>query len=420
MIFLHINPRRCTQLIKSASNSKDLKVLNRISVLNTIRNASPIARYEVAKATNLTPPTVTVIVNDLIEKGLVREIGRGESSGGRRPVMLELNNCARYILAVRIQHGEMIVALLDLASNIVENQYQKLDTSRPETVVSAIVGSFNSIITDCQINKDKVLWCAVASPGLINSLKGTVEHSSNLKWGCVDLGEMISERLNGIPVHVENISNAAALGEKMYGKGYGCSNLIYLNLSVGIGAGIIINDQLFIGAKGYAGEIGKVGIRPRAGSVNRDVSQYESFEEICGVLNIFKKIKEDVPQEIFEDLKLSKDQIRMEEIFLPPLINVPEIKQILLEASVIIGMKIAELISLFNTDVIILGGEWIKAEGLLLDNVIKAVKENTFKEMGESIKIVTSSMQEDPPLMGVYALVLEKLFSFEEWTRSEA
>lgn len=406
-------------LIKSASNSKDLKVLNRILVLNTIRKNGPIARYEVAKFTSLTPPTVTVIVNDLIEKGIVQEIGRGESNGGRRPVMLKLNNYARYILAVRIQHGEIIVALLDLESNIIESISRKFDTNNPTEVVSVIVASFNLIITNSKINKDKVLWCAVASPGLINSFKGSIEHSSNLKWGKVNLSEILSQALGGIPVHIENISNAAALGEKMYGKGYGCSNLIYLNLSVGIGAGIIINDQLFTGAQGYAGEIGKIGVRTKTVPDKERPLQYESFEEVCGVLNIFKRIKEEVPEEIFERHKIAKHQITIDKIFLPPLVEIPEIKQILLEAAYIIGSKIAELISLFNTEMIILGGEWTKAESLLLDTVSRVVRENTFREMGESIKIVISSMEEDPPLMGVYALVLEKLFSSEEWTHSQ-
>ncbi len=389
-------------------------------VLNTIRKCGPIARYEVAKTTGLAAPTVTVIVNDLIEAGFVHEIGRGESSGGRRPVMLELNPCARYILAVRIQHGDIIAALLDLASNIIESRNQKINTTCPYEVVSAIVALFDEMSAHSQIDKDKVLRCAVASPGLINSLKGSVEHSSNLKWGSVNLSEMLSIRLNGMPVHVENISNTAALGEKMYGKGYGCSNLIYLNLSVGIGAGIIIDEQLFVGAKGYAGEIGGASIRPKLSDSGTGVSlRYETFEERCGLLNILRRIAEVVPENIFKKLKLDKKQIGIEDLFTSPLIEVPQVKRILLEASSIIGMKIAELISLFNTDMVILGGEWTKAGGILLDTVAQVVKENTFKEMGESVKIMTSSMQDDPPLMGAYALVLEELFDSEEWTRNQ-
>ena len=119
------------KLFKPASNSRDLKILNRLSVLNTIRKRGLIARNEVAKVTSLTPSTVTVIVSDLIEKGVIKEVGSGESSGGRKPVLLELEPRAGFIFAIRLQHGEIVAALLDIGGNILESRSFQLDTSLP-------------------------------------------------------------------------------------------------------------------------------------------------------------------------------------------------------------------------------------------------------------------------------------------------
>jgi predicted NBD/HSP70 family sugar kinase len=396
---------------RPSKNNKDLKILNRMLVLNTIRHKGPIARSEIAKLIGLVAPTVTVIVNQLIKKKIIQEVGRGESSGGRKPVMLELNPRAGYIFAVRVQRGEIVTALLDLASNLLENRRQMLDTTNAEDVVAAIGSSFDLITANLQIAKNKVLCCGVASPGLVDSHCGIVERSSNMVWGRVPLGEMLSQRLTNLPVHIENISNAAALGEKMYGSGSACANLIYLNLSVGIGAGIIINNQLFGGAHGYAGEIGTVTnqLNPE-GLVN-----YSNFEMLCGIRAIVNKVKAAVTDETFRKYGLSKNRINIFEILHHPWIEIPAIREILLETSHQIGIKVAELVNLFNTEMVVLGGELTWAGNLLLNTVAETVEKNTLPEMSESVKIIISTMKEDPPLMGAYALVLEKLFQSEPW-----
>jgi predicted NBD/HSP70 family sugar kinase len=400
---------------RPSKNNKDLKILNRMLVLNTIRQKGPIARSEIAKLIGLVAPTVTVIVNQLIKKNIIQEVGRGESSGGRKPVMLELNPRAGYIFAVRVQRGEIVTALLDLASNLLESRCQKLDTTNAEDVVEAICSSFELITATLQITREKVLCCGVASPGLVDSHNGIVERSSNMVWGRVPLEEMLSKRLGNLPVHIENISNAAALGEKMYGSGYACANLIYLNLSVGIGAGIIINNQLFGGSHGYAGEIGTVTNQ----SNTEGLVHYSNFEMLCGVRAIVDKVKMAVSDETLAKFGISKNRINIFEILHHPWIEVPEIREILLDTSYHIGIKVAELINLFNTEMVVLGGELTLAGNLLLNTVIETVKKNTLLEMSESVKIIISSMKEDPPLMGAYALVLEILFQSEKWLSDE-
>ncbi len=400
---------------RTASNSKDLKVLNRIKVLNTVRKNGPIARHEVAKLAALTPPAVTVIVNELMKVGILQETGWGESSGGRRPVMLELNPRFGYIFAVRLQHGIVNTALLDLAGTILESRHQKLDTTHPDEVVSSIVLSLKLILAGNGISREKVFCCGVASPGLVNSYEGIVERSSNLDWGRFPLAAMLSQCLEGLPVHVENISNAAALGEKTYGNGVGCENLVYINLSVGIGAGIIINNALFGGARGYAGEIGSARVLYPTAVGDEGVIKYSTFEQVCSVRTILEQIKATVTEQEFTKLGLSKTRLTSEEALLSPLVEIPAVRAIIHQASLLIGMKVAELIHLFNTDRVILGGELTQVGDLLLNTVIQTVKENSLAEMTETVKICVSTMREDPALMGVYALILEKLFISEEW-----
>jgi N-acetylglucosamine repressor len=397
---------------KSASNSRDLKVLNRLLVLNTIRKKGPIARYEVAKVTGLTPPTVTVIVNKLKQAAVVNEIGAGESNGGRKPVLLELESRAGFIYAVRLQYGEIMASLLDVAGNVLESRYFKLDTAVPGEVVAAIKATLDLFRGRVGISGEKVFWCGVASPGLIDVNQGIVVRSSNLGWRQVSLGKMLSQALPGTKVHIENICNVAALGEKVYGGGRGLDDLIFLNLSVGIGAGIIINHQVYNGTNGYAGEVGLMILRPDGGRQCL-VGNTGCFEALCGVEAVLKRIKSEASDELFDRSGVTKQRLEINDLSNPLIREDPVIKQILSDIANLIGTAIANMVSLFNISQVILGGEL--ATVISLDAINSRVKQCLIPEMGEAVRVIHSTMREDPPLMGVYALVLEKLFATDEW-----
>ena len=402
------------RLDKPASKSRDLKVLNRLLVRETIRRHGPIARHEVAKLTGLTPPTVTVIVNELLREGVVREIGFGESTGGRRPVMLTLNPRAGYVLAVRLQRGQAVTALLDLGAEILASQILRLGSHLPAEVVEAVVGSCGQLLEATGIRLEDVFWCGIASPGLIDSSHGVVARSSNLGWENVSLGRMISEKLGGIPVHVENISNAAAVGERLFGSGRGCPNLIYLNLSVGIGAGIVINGEIFGGARGYAGEVGHMVLVPEGGP-RCACGREGCFEALCGTRTVLEKAKGVLGEEVLKRYGLKKEDLTIAEVVTWPLVELPEIQRILAEVGAMIGIAIANLVSLFNPEMVILGGELARAGSVLLDSAIHIAKKRALEEIAGPVRIVTSTMNQDPPLMGVYALVLEKIFQVDDW-----
>src|SRR5690554_3328793 len=399
---------------KNASNSKVVKTYNRILIRNIIRKLGPIARYEVAREAGLTPPTVTVIVNELIRDGIVNEVGYGKSSGGRRPVMLELNPKAAYIFAVRLQRGEGVTALFDLGGNILNHHKRILDTADAEEVVEEIGNSFDWLINNTGIDKHNVLCCGLASPGLINSQRGVIEHSSNLKWDQVPLGAMLSKRLYGIPVHVENISNAAALAEKEYGSGRGYNDLIYFNLSVGVGAGIIIDGEIYGGTKGYAGEIGHMKLIPDGG-MKCACGSFGCMEAICGVRAIIERMKKEIPAQVFEEHGLHRSRLNTQDLFLPPLLETEEMKKILQETGRWVGIAVANLVSIFNPDLIILGGEVPRTGKEFAKAVVETMHKCMLKEFSDTIKIVNSTMEEDPPLIGAYVLALEGLFSVEKW-----
>jgi N-acetylglucosamine repressor len=399
---------------KLASTSSDLKKINRMLVRDTIRKRGPVARSEIARMTGLTPPTISAIVNDMLEADIVREIGRGVSTGGRRPILLELNPQAGFVLAVRIQRGEIVTALLNLTGHVLGNQLITRDTSVPEKVAEAIRESIDSLVLSADIRRERILCCGVAFPGLISSADGMVARAPNLPWEKVPFGDMLREAVGGIPVHVENISNAAALGEQTYGSGRGCANLIYLNLSVGIGAGIIIDNRVYGGAQGYAGEIGHVAVTSETGP-RCGCGRYGCFEAVCGVRAVLERIKASVHDETFFDLGLQKDRITINDVLNTNLSELPEVQAILSDTGRTIGLVIGSILNLFNSEMVILGGELSRAGDTFFGALCDQAKRTSLGEVAERVRIVRSTMQEDPALMGAYTLAIEDIFACGQW-----
>ena len=397
--------------MRTGSNSKDLKMLNRLLVRDMIRTLGPIARFEIAKETGLTPSTVTVIVAELLEAGVIKEAGHGESSGGRRPVLLELNPTAAVVFAVRLQRGEVVTALFDLTRNILAEDYQALDTTVPRDVVEAIGASFDALVKEAHVNPDAILWCGVASPGLVDAHRGVVERTSNLGWLKVPLSAMVSERLGGIPVHVENISNAAALAEKEYGQGKGHRHLIFINLSVGIGAGVIADGEIFGGVRGYAGEIGHMTLLAQNGPLC-GCGRREAF---CGVRAVVEKAKGAIPPEILSQHGIAKEKLAVAHLASPLLSGNAEVQRIIREAGWSIGVLVANLVNLLNPEVIILGGELATLGEPLLQAVRAEVENRTLEELGGSVEIKISNMRGTAPLIGAYVLALERIFALDDW-----
>lgn len=397
-----------------ATNNSDIKTFNRILIRNIIRRTGSIARYELAQETGLTPPTITAIVNELINSGVVMEVGFGASSGGRRPVMLELNPKAAYIFAVSLQRDEASTALFDISGNVLNQHKWFLDTSQADEVVEAIGNSFDWLVDSTSIAKESVLFCGVASPGLINTYRGVIKRSSNLKWEDVALAAMLSRRLYGIPVEVQNISNAAAFAEKEFGVARGYHNFVYLNLSVGIGAGIIMDGELYVGTKGYAGEIGHIPVLPDGGP-QCPCGQFGCLEAICGIPAIIERIKNEVPAGALERHNINKARLTIADLLLPPVLERDEIQSILKESGRWIGLIVANLVNILNPELIILGGELPKVGDCFTEVVVDELNKRVLKPFVGSVKVIPSAMKEDPPMMGAYALAMDRLFSIEKW-----
>lgn len=235
-----------------------VKEINLSIVLETIRRRQPVSRADISAATGLNKGTVSNLVQVLIDRGLVEEMGTGKSSGGRKPVLLRFQPEAGYSLGVDLGVNYMRILLTDLAGHVIDEWTTKHQNESETAVLSLLVDRLRDAISRTPVSPYGVVGIGLGMPGIVDS-SGRVLFAPNLGWRDVDLPRLMEQHLR-LPVFVENEANAGAIGELHYGSGRGVSDLVFVSIGAGIGAGIIIDRNIYKGAAGFSGEIGHLTI----------------------------------------------------------------------------------------------------------------------------------------------------------------
>ena len=233
---------------------------NRDLVLNTVFGNATVSRAEIARITGLTRTTVSQIVAGLMDEGLVREVGVGSSRGGKSPILLSVVADSRHLIGLDLAQDRFSGALVNLRGEI----RQTLDLPVPSGDGDAALGAVYELLDGLIAAATRPLvGIGVGTPGLVDARHGVVVNAVNLNWRNLPLGQLLTDRY-GLPASVLNDSQAAAIGEHTFGDGYRSDeSLVVVNVGHGIGAGIILNGQLFHGDGGGAGEIGHVAVDVR-------------------------------------------------------------------------------------------------------------------------------------------------------------
>jgi len=220
-------------------------------------DGTPVSRADVARLTGLTRTTVSAVVEMLLAQGLVQEIGRGPSTGGKAPIQLAVPDAARILIGVDLGDREFTAAAVNLRGEILHRaEVPSEDADGPEAVELAL-GLIAQVLDAVH---GQVLGIGIGAPGLVDTTDGTVIQAVKRSWRELPLGAIVAARF-AVPVYVANDSQAAALAEHVFGAAR-AANLIAIKVGEGIGAGIVINGSLFQGDGFGAGEIGHTVIDP--------------------------------------------------------------------------------------------------------------------------------------------------------------
>ena len=228
-------------------------MFNQQLVLRAIYDRPAVSRAELARITGLTRTSVSELAGELLTDRLIEEVGRGPSTGGKAPILLRVRAEGRHLIGLDLGESAFTGAVVDLRGNIVRSLSLPLEGRGGEEAVQLVYSLIEALAGGN--GRSPLLGIGVGAPGLVDSRTGTVRWAVNLGWENLPLGEMIEQRF-GLPVVVANDSQAAAVAELTFGFESRPANLVVVRVGRGIGAGIILNGQLFHGDGSGAGEIG--------------------------------------------------------------------------------------------------------------------------------------------------------------------
>ncbi|HYF91060.1 MAG TPA: ROK family transcriptional regulator [Symbiobacteriaceae bacterium] len=393
-------------------NSDLIRQLNRSLVLDLIRHQGPISRADVKRITGLNFTTVTNAVGDLVEEGLVQEVGLGSSSGGRKPVLLTLNPTARYVIGCELQSTLLIVGLFDLTGTLLATVEEPKDpATSPADVVAATQRAIEKLLAEANVPKEKVQGLGVAAPGPLNSRTGVLLTPPNmLGWHNVPLREML-EQATGLPVTLEKDGNAAALGEAWFGAGQGARDLIFIIVDFGIGGGIITGGHLYRGRHGGAGEIGHTTIDvdgPRCSCGN-----YGCLEAIASGSALGRRAGEAIRRGVETFLArhgADESAIGVEDLLKAADAGDKLAADLLDECGRNLGIAVANIVNMYNPELIVLGGRLAQHSDTVLNRAQELGRNRAFSVLSQDARIVTSALGDQFLLAGAAALVLAGLF----------
>jgi predicted NBD/HSP70 family sugar kinase len=375
-----------------------LRELNSRRVIDALRERGKASRAELARGTGLSRSTVSSIVADLIEAGLVSEQADAAEAhgahGGRPPVLLSLDKSAGLAVGIDFGHTHLRVAVSDLSHEVLAESWRELDVDHSAADgLDAAAELVGEVLEKAAANGSRVIGVGMGVPGPIDRTTGTVGSSAILPgWIGVDAAAEMGRRLE-LPVHVENDANLGALAEFVWGSGQGHSELVYLKLSSGIGAGLLLGGRLYQGIGGTAGEIGHTLVHP-GGEVcrcgNRGcLETVASTRAIAGLLS--RSRGEEVTGKRLLELLSSGD---------------PGAQRLIEDAGREVGMSVANLCNLINPARVIVGGELSAAGDTLLDPLTESIRRYAISSAAEQVTAVAGVLGERAELLGALALVL--------------
>lgn len=398
--------------MKSNLTTTHIKNHNKLRILKCIRNFKESTQPEIAKKLKISRPTVSSLIEELIAERYIQISGIGSSTeqGGKRPKLISFNPSSRAIISIHIGVEIMDGALLDLDANILFRI--KVDTQPQDgqkKVLEKIFDIAEQLFKKVEELNITVLGIGIGSPGLIDTDSGTILNSSNFSiLNNVKIGQLFTEKFNK-PIWIENECRNLALAENLFGVGRNTENFVSLTTDIGIGAGIIINNQIIRGANNSFGEIGHTIIMkdgPLCRCGNRGC--WETLASSSALLNR-------VSEQINKTSQL-KEMISSERGLSIPLI-IKAVQQgdqavwhMVYEFAEFLSIGIVNIVNIFNPQIIFIHGEISELGAKLIEQIENKIKEKALPTPASRVKIKYSTFGRDANIIGSAALVIKELF----------
>ena len=381
-------------LLEIARGAKSAVTKKRIITYYMYNRSSTIP--DLAKELDLSVPTVTKFITEMCEEGFIVNYGKLETGEGRPPTLYGLNADSGYFIGVDVRKTDLNIGLMNFTGDIIDEwlnvPFRLVNT--PEAL-NMLCGQIQAFIDDNATLRDKILQVGVNISGRVNPDLGYSFSLFNFEER--SLNEVLTEKI-GIPVSIDNDTRAMTYGECMKGVVKGEKNIVFVNLSWGLGVGLVINGQLYAGKSGFSGELGHFSV------FDTEVSGMALYRKLC------EQVAEGKSSILSERILAAKESVTLEDIIKAT--NKEDLLCIELveEIGMLLGRYLAGVINLLNPELVIIGGALSATEDYILLPVKGAIRKYTLNLVNKDSSVVLSKLKDKAGMIGACLLVRSKLF----------
>jgi N-acetylglucosamine repressor len=379
------------------------KAHNTRLILKTIYNEGEISRADIARLTGLTRTTVSDAVAELIEDGLVAEVGLGPSAGGKPPTLLSIVDDSRYLIGIDLADSEFRGAVINLRGKIKRRLSLPIHDRNDSAALALVYELIDELVA---VADGSILGIGIGTPGLMDARRGVVRNAVNLDWHDLPLGDLLEERYE-LPVYIANDSQVAALAEFTFGDSKDVPNLIVIKVGRGTGAGIVLNRQLYYGDGFGAGEIGHVTVI-EDGELCR-CGHYGCLETVTSSRAIVKRaqaIAKKDPHSTLYRFVATPEEINTDIVLQAFEAGDEALQPVIAETGHYLGVAVANLVGALNVQRVVIAGSVARFGQALLEPTVQEVRRRSLAALANETRIEITSLGPDIVILGAAALLL--------------
>lgn len=392
-------------------NISFFKEVNKLKILREVWFSPLISRVKLSKKIGLSRSTITSITKRLIEDGVLKEIGLGNStsSGGKRPTMLDYSEKVGLIIGCTIDFNIIDIALSDIRANIIKRKILKRFEN--ETAIETLKKILILIKEILKENSYKILGIGFSIPGMIDHINGKVIFSPNMPgWEKVNVKEILENELKNIKCFLDSETRLQIFAEKWFGQGMELNNFITIEAGVGVGIGIFLDDEIYRGNNLIAGEFGHTTMLPNGTLCHCGNSG--CFETLASTRTVIERAIKGIET---KSTLLSKYKIITFDSIVECASNNDEFAQSLIKDYIYwLGLGIANIVNIFDPERVIiydqatlLGDPWIN----YLQDI---VNEHALPLIDRKVDIKFSKFGKNAKMLGAFGIVIKKFFDIPD------
>lgn len=396
-------------MVARRATVRDMRRSNRSVLLSKIYLDGPLSRHELTQLTSLSPASVSTLVAEFIEEGLVEEAGSVESDGGRPRVLLRAAPGFGHVIGVDVGETRVTVELFDMSMAALGKADHPIEraTLAPEMMVGHVLDGISAVIAQSGVNAEAILGIGIAVPGVVDQGDDGLVHAQSLGWDGVPLRAMLRAG-TAIPIHLDNGAKTLGQAEMWFGAGRGVDHVVTALVGSGVGASVVAEGASYRGARSSAGEWGHTTIM-YGGRLCRCGARgcLEAYVGAEGILDRFREANRGKAAEGIDEESAIGAMIADADS------GASRAAEVVLSETVgYLGAGIATLVNLFNPERIVLGG-WagLALGGRWLAEIRAAAAEHALRRPFEQVSIELCQLGPDAVALGAATLPVAALLA---------